>query len=241
MSTPTRALLWPPLLILLVFASVGHAQDDERSLAQVDHLLYATPDLDLGIATIENLLGVRAAIGGQHIGFGTRNALLSLGPSIYFEIVGPDPAQPKPAGPRRFGVDDLKEPKLIGWVSRSTHLAELVARARAYGIAMGDALNGSRTLPDGRPLTFGYTDPSAIIEHRLIPYFMDWGTSPHPGTTAPQGARLVGLRLEDPDPARIESLLRALDLTVPVTRGPAPMIIATLEGRKGRVELRGAQ
>jgi hypothetical protein len=126
-------------------------------------------------------------------------------------------------------------------VSRSTHLAELVARARAQGMAMGDALAGSRTLPDGSALTFGYTDPSAVIEHRLIPYFMDWGMSPHPGTTAPQGARLVALRLEHPDPARIQAMLRALNLDVPVTRGPEPMIIATIEGRKGRVELRGAQ
>lgn len=204
-------------------------------------MLYATPDLDVGIAAIENLLGVRAAIGGQHLGFGTRNALLSLGPSTYFEIVGPDPAQPKPPGPRRFGVDDLKAPTLIGWVSRSTLLPELVARARAQGIAMGDALVGGRTLPDGSALTFGYTDPSAVLEHRLVPYFMDWGTSPHPGTTAPQGARLVGLRLEHPDPSRIQRMLRALNLDVPVARGPDPLIIATIEGRKGRVELRGAQ
>jgi hypothetical protein len=31
----------------------------------------------------------------------------------------------------------------------------------------------SRTLPDGSELKFGYTDPSAIVEHRIIPYFMD--------------------------------------------------------------------
>jgi Glyoxalase-like domain len=230
----------PLLLVTSVLGTIGHAQDN-RYLAQVDHLLYATPDLDLGIATIENLLGVRAAIGGQHLGFGTRNALIALGPSIYFEIIGPDPAQPKPAGPRRFGVDDLKEPKLIGWVSSATHLDALVVSARAQGIALGDALSGSRKRPDGTELTFGYTDPSAVIEHRLIPYFMDWGTSPHPATTSPQGARLVALRAEHPDPARIQRMLRVLSLDLPVTRGTQPMLIATIEGRKGRVELRGAQ
>jgi len=41
----------------------------------IDHLVYATPDLDLGIATIERLLGVRATAGGRHPGAGTRNAL----------------------------------------------------------------------------------------------------------------------------------------------------------------------
>ena len=45
---------------------------------------------------------------------------------MYFEIIGPDPAQPKPAGPRRFGVDDLKEPKLIGWIAVAKQLDALV-------------------------------------------------------------------------------------------------------------------
>jgi hypothetical protein len=115
---------------------------------------------------------------------------------IYLEIIGPDPEQPKPTGPRRFGIDDLKEPKLIGWVSRASALDALVARARAQGIALGDALSGGRKRPDGTTLTWRYTDPSVILEHRLIPYFMDWGTSPHPATTAAKGARLVALRSE---------------------------------------------
>jgi hypothetical protein len=239
MPKGTRAAL----LALLggIMALTPARAQDTRYLAQVDHLLYATPDLDLGVAAIDKLLGVHASTGGQHLGFGTRNALVALGPLTYLEIIGPDPAQPKPAGPRRFGIDDLKAPQLVGWVSRSTGLDALVTRARAQGIALGDALSGGRKLPDGNMLNWRYTDPSAIIEHRLIPYFMDWGDSPHPATTAAKGARLVSLRAEHPDPARIEKMLRALNLDLPVTRGPQPILVATLEGTKGRVELRGAQ
>ena len=91
-------------------------------LAQIDHLVYATPDLDLGIATIDKLLGVRATPGGQHPGLGTRNALVALGPASYLEIIGPDPEQPKPAGPRRFGIDDLKAPRLLTWVAKGRDL-----------------------------------------------------------------------------------------------------------------------
>src|SRR6516225_5696846 len=67
-------------------------------LARVDHLVYATPDLNLGIDRIEKLTGVRATPGGQHPGRGTRNALPALGPSSDLGILGPDPEQPNPRG-----------------------------------------------------------------------------------------------------------------------------------------------
>ena len=120
--------------LALVFGVTMAGRAMQRSaqdvLAAVDHLVYATPDLTLGIDTLERLLGVRATPGGQHPGLGTRNALIALGPSTYLEIIGPDPDQPKPATPRRFGIDELTAPRLTTWVAKGKDLDGLVTRAR---------------------------------------------------------------------------------------------------------------
>src|SRR5579864_7405144 len=123
------------VLVALVFLAAAPRAAD-GVLARVDHLVYATPDLQLGIDTAEKLFGVRATPGGQHPGLGTRNALIALGPASYFEIIGPDPDQPKPAGPRRFGIDDLKAPHLLTWVAKGQSLDTFAAAARAHGLSL---------------------------------------------------------------------------------------------------------
>ena len=83
----------------------GKCDQEKAVLSKVDHLVYATPDLAAGVERVERLLGVKAVPGGQHPGGGTRNALIRLGDETYLEIIGPDPDQPKPPRPRRFGID----------------------------------------------------------------------------------------------------------------------------------------
>jgi hypothetical protein len=226
-------------LLLVAVMATGRAQQPAPGplLMRLDHLVYATPDLNLGIETIVKLLGVRATPGGQHPGLGTRNALVALGPSSYLEIIGPDPEQPKPAGPRRFGIDDLKAPRIVRWVAKSNDLEKVAAAAVQNHVTLGPVIPGSRRRPDGVMLSWRYTDPNVVVAGGLIPFFIDWGTSPHPSATAARGATLVSVRAEHPDAEGTQKMLDALGLELQVQKGSAPAIIATIVGPRGRVEL----
>jgi len=222
----------------LLLAAFLLAPGPSGVLAHVDHLVYTVPNLQQGIDAAEMLFGVKAAPGGQHPGLGTRNALIALGPQSYLEIIGPDPDQPTPAGPRRFGIDDLKAPHLLTWVAKGTSLETFAAAAKAHGVDLGAVIPGSRKRPDGVVLSWTYTDPQVVLADRLIPYFIDWGISPHPSATAAKGVTLVGLRAEHPDAARVQKMLKQLGLELAVTRGPKPSLIATFDSPKGKVELK---
>ena len=200
--------------------------------------MYATPDLHLGIETIERLFGVRATPGGQHPGRGTRNALISLGPKVYLEIIGRDPAQPAPPQPRPFGIDDLKEPRLVTWVAKGENLGSFAKEAAHAGVKLGEVIDGSRRRTDGVALSWRYTDPRTVVFDGLVPFFIDWGTTAHPAATATRGASLIGLRAEHPDPEPVQRALDKLGLDLKVQRGPRPALIATVGTSDGRIELR---
>ena len=203
----------------------------------VDHLVYATPDLERGIREVEDLLGIRAMQGGQHPGRGTRNALIALGPSAYLEIIGPDPDQPPPTSPRWFGIDDLDASKLVTWAAKTDDVDRVHRDAVASGVPLGDVRSASRRRSDGVLLSWRLTEPAKDTTNGIVPFFIDWGQSPHPSHSAPQGAELVALRAEHPDDERVRRALRLLRLDVPVTHGPHARLIAAVEGPRGHVEL----
>ena len=207
-------------------------------LATVDHLVYATPDLQMGIDRIERALGVQATPGGQHPGRGTRNALLSLGPDTYLEIIGPDPEQPNPAQPRPFGIDALKEPQLVRWAAKGRNLEQFAGDVGRGGVTLGEVIAGSRRRADGVVLSWRYTDPRTVVAGGIVPFFIDWGQTPHPASTAAPGASLIGLRAEHPDPDQVQNALSRLGLDLRVQPGPSVALIATISSPRGRVELR---
>ncbi|UCE30436.1 MAG: VOC family protein [Burkholderiales bacterium] len=191
-------------------------------LAELDHLIVAANSLEAGMAHLEPLLGVSFAPGGRHLGFGTHNRLLSLGPEVYLELIAPDPGQPELGRPRPFSLDEawIREriagrPRLIHYVCRSRRLEAartVLAPWSAAAITMRrDDLVWRITIPEDGKL------PGGTALGGVLPSLIDWGDTPHPCTRLPD----LGLRLQALEvgaPASAMEPLRALLGEAPALR-----------------------
>jgi hypothetical protein len=206
-------------------------------MADIDHLIYAAPDLDEGMDAIEAILGVRPARGGHHPHFGTHNALLSLGPSTYLEVIARDPGLPRPERGVLFGLDSIRAPGLVTWVLRREDLDEAVVAAAAADVELGAVSAGSRKTPDGGVVAWRVTVPYAMPLGGAVPFLIAWGDTPHPAVSAPAAGTLVGLSIEHPEPTRLRPTLAALGADVDVSRGPRVRLAARVATHRGEVEL----
>lgn len=205
---------------------------------EIDHLVYATDDLEIGIESIEKVLGVWPVLGGKHVGLGTHNALVAIGEGVYIEIIAPDPEQGPHDQPLPFGLDTVTTPRLAAIAARTTDIDALVATARERGYDPGEVVSMSRERPDGETLRWRIALRRDRPGGGIVPFILDWGETPHPSRDMPSGGTLAGVRAEHPEPESLTPALRALDFDLDVTRGGAPAIIAKIESKRGVVELR---
>lgn len=202
----------------------------------LDHLVYATPRLEETLQWFEAETGVRPLPGGTHPAWRTRNAIIPLSTSTYLELIGPDTAAPG-ASPSLFRIDTLEAPRLITWAAKGTALPAFTREARASGIELGAPSAGSRQRPDGSRLAWELTDPFALPADGLLPFFIDWGISPHPATGAPAEVELTEFHAEHPDPASIQALLGLLGQDLAVQPGPTSRLVAIFSTPRGQITL----
>src|SRR5215467_1501502 len=169
--------------------------------ASLDHILLGCNDLERGIAFVEKRTGIPAAFGGVHPGRGTQNALISLGepsrrelnPRRYLEIIAPDPKQSSVG--QYSVIQNLKEPRLIGWAAHRDDLDQFAERLHHKGIEFEGPQPGSRQRPDGKVLhwkALRLKDDNGS----LLPFFIEWSAdTTHPSVDAPRGCHLESFKL----------------------------------------------
>jgi hypothetical protein len=201
-----------------------------------DHIIVAARTLDEGVAWVESRLGVSMSPrrGGEHDRQATHNALLSLGPDFYLEVIAINPNAPVPSHPRWFGMDALDPiapPSLHHWVSQTDNLeAALSASAIKTGVIepmTRGTLRWLITIAEDGSLQCDGTMPSLI----------EWQSQPHPATTLTDiGCRLVKLEVQHPRAAEMQESFDAIGMVDPriqLAASRGPKLIATIDTPNG--------
>jgi hypothetical protein len=205
------------------------------ALERVDHLVYTVPDLQAGMDEIQGRLGTRPILGGRHPSFGTHNAVLSIGPATYLEVIAPDPGLDRPGKGLPFSMEVLKRSRLATWALRAEDIQEVAAVGARAGIGLGRVEAGRRNKPDGGVLSWELTDPRAMPFGGAVPFLIRWGRSPHPGSAAPFAGDLVRLEIHHPEPSSVRHAYSALGIDMDVNQADEFRLVAGIMTADGEV------
>jgi len=203
----------------------------------IDHIVYGVPRLAQAVASFAGLTGVQPLRGGSHQGMGTANFLIGLGTGAYLEIIGPDPNQPQPTGGRWFGIDRLTAPRIVAWAIRTADIDGSVAAARAQGYDPGQPWAMSRRTDAGDVLQWRLTPPQVELAGGLVPFLIDWGSTPHPTSRELPQTRLTSWTAIHPAPELVQQPLAALGCQLDIGAGDRAGLTAVIEGNYGLVRL----
>lgn len=202
---------------------------------QLDHILWASSDLETGTQQMAERLGVAPSVGGRHPGFGTCNSLLSLGEQVYLEIIAPDPSQDL-KGTRGARLAALKQPKILTYAVRCFDMAKVEKLVMKAGLETKGAIAMSRKQPDGHLLEWQVL---RIINHPyadFLPFFINWGNTPHPAQTTPKGCELLEFSVAYTNDLLLE-VYRALEIGVAISLEAESRFQALLKTPKGALSL----
>jgi hypothetical protein len=182
---------------------------------RIDHVIYATHDLDGAAARVEAQVGVAAVGGGRHDGLGTHNRIVSLG-DTYIELLAicdADEAAGSPLGRAlRQRIEQAGE-GLMGWAVEVDDVQPVAARLKTEILTVGRQGRQARL-----------TGTLESLRDPYLPFFIAREAGDHhPG--AGEHARNISWIEVTGDVARLEWWLDGAALPVRIATG-APAITA---------------
>ena len=200
----------------------------------LDHVLIGCADLATLMQWFEQQTGIAPAVGGSHAGFGTRNALVSLGGDHYIELIALDPAQ-EISSPLAKSLAKLEHPRAMWWAFRCDDAGRASASLRDAGLKVREAAM-QRGTPAGTLLSWRlvFVDDTP---GPVIPFLIDWQKSPSPAATAPGGVSLQNVTPMHPDPPEAQIILDAMRIRATVLKGPRSGPRLEFSTPKGKLEV----
>lgn len=219
----------------------SYSQTMTTNKTHVDHYVYATPNLLNTVARIAQATGVELEKGGVH-DIGTANYLVALTKDgqrtgSYVEVIGVNPERTTPIDADNFGLRTLTTP---GVATFCVPLGPDHFRAAIINQAAGtsrDVIAQSRLTPAGDTLSWSLIGPQPGKAVDLVPFSIDWGTTPHPSTTISVELELVAFEAHATSAASLTNVYEQLGLDVPVHEGSADSFTLTLSGPAGEITL----
>jgi hypothetical protein len=89
----------------------------------------------------------------------------------------------------------------------------------------------------GDVLQWRLTPPQIELNDGLVPFLIDWGSTPHPTSRDLPRTRLTSWTAIHPTPAILQGPLAALGCQLDIAAGDRPELIAVIEGHRGLVTL----
>ena len=177
---------------------------------RIDHVIYATRDLEAAAGRIERELGLASLPGGRHEGLGTHNRIVPLGGG-YLELLAV--ADQQEAEASDFGRGLLARLEhggdgLLGWV---VAVDDATAVARRLGTAVTTIRRSG--------LSARLTGLAEAMREPFLPFFISRDPGiPDPGAEGDAGG-ITWIDLSG-DAARLEQWLDHAELPVRVMPGP---------------------
>jgi catechol 2,3-dioxygenase-like lactoylglutathione lyase family enzyme len=182
---------------------------------RIDHVIYATADLDAAAARVEEVLGVAAQGGGRHERIGTHNRIVPLGGGYLELLAVADPAEAAGSELGRAVMARIEAAGegLMGWAVAVDDVAPVAARLGTEVSTIARAGLAARL-----------TGVVEAMREPFLPFFI----ARDPGVADPAaggGAGGIAWLEVSGDAGRLREWLGGAHLPVRVVEGP-PSVIA---------------